>query len=140
MALSPQKFREIVFQLLYSHDFSEASPEDMEALLMRELAVTSKTMRAADELKGKIHAEQQEIDRLIATLSKGYDFDRIPRIERNILRLCIYELLHDKTLPPKVAIAEGIRLSKKFATPESAHFINAILDAVYKTHSESLIK
>jgi transcription antitermination protein NusB len=50
-----------------------------------------------------------------------------------VLRLALYEMLHDDQIPPKVAIAEAIRLSRKFSTPESSSFINAILDAIYKS-------
>src|SRR5690606_29501809 len=59
-------------------------------------------------------------------------FERIPRVERNILRLAVFELLHDPSVPPTVAIAEAIRLTRKFATPEAATFINAVLDAIFK--------
>jgi N utilization substance protein B len=128
MALPKQKFRELVFQLLFSGDFG--SDEEVISLLMGELAVSKKTVREAIEHKAQIEAKQTEIDRLIANTSKSYDFERISRVERSILRLGIYELLHDTTIPLKVAIAEAIRLARKFGTPESASFVNAVLDAV----------
>jgi N utilization substance protein B len=135
MALSQQKFREIVFQLLYSFDFSEAEQEDICALMMYQLAITKKILLQALERKEKVQKRLSEIDRLIAESSVSYDFQRIPRIEKNILRLGAYELLFDDEIPPKVSIAEAIRLSRKFATPEGATFVNAVLDAIYKNSS-----
>ena len=61
-----------------------------------------------------------------------YDIDRIHSVERNVLRLGIYELFFDPEIPPKVAIAEAIRMSKKFGTPESVSYVNAIMDNIYK--------
>lgn len=130
MALAPQKFREIVFQLVYSDDFG--SDADVDQMLMAQLAVTKRALREAGLLKNKIVEQKSAIDAVIRIHAKAYDFERIPRIERNVIRLGIYELLFSKEIPPKVAIAEAIRLSRKFATPEAATFVNAILDSVYK--------
>lgn len=130
MPISPQKFREIVFQLLYSHDFGGS--EEVGEMLMAQLAVTKRIVREADLAKEKILEKKDKLDEIIRFNSTSYDFERIPRVERNILRLSIYELMFSTDIPPKVAIAEAIRLSRKFATVEAATFINAVLDTVYK--------
>lgn len=132
MSLPQQKFREIVFQLLYSHDMARATENDMIPLLMGELSVTKKAVRTAQERTQVIITKQNEIDQLISEASHAYNFERIPSVERNILRLGIFEMLFDEDIPAKVAIAEAIRLARKFGTPESASFVNAILDNLYK--------
>lgn len=132
MPISPQKQRELVFLLVYSDDFNSADEADMTKLLMHELEVTKKVMREAHVEKVKIQERLAELDEKITQHSKAYEFERIPRVERNILRLAAYELLYSKSVPPKVAIAEAIRLSRKFSTAESAAFVNAILDAIYQ--------
>ena len=133
MPLSPQKFREIVFQLIYSDDFgADAGVIEM---LMAQLAVTKRIMREACALKDKIIEKKAEIDAMISAHSESYDFERIPRVERNVIRLGAYELLFSKDVPPKVVIAEAIRLCRKFATPEAATFVNAILDSIFKKNS-----
>ena len=131
MPLSLQKFREILFHLLYSSEFG-CSGEDAAPLIMRQLEVTKSSLRLAQEMMLKVLEKKELIDSLIKEQSKDYDFERIPRIERTILRLGVYELLFSTTAPPKVAISEALRLSRKFATPESATFVNAILDAIYQ--------
>lgn len=132
MALAQQKFREIVFQLLYSSDFVQSDGELMLDLIMNELEVSKKNVRTAQERVEKIREKLPEIDALIASVATSYDFDRIQSVIRNILRLGVYELQFDPEIPPKVAIAEAMRLSKKFSTPESASFVNAILDKLQK--------
>src|SRR5690242_19952102 len=109
MALDKQKFREIVFQLLYSDDFSKAEDTDMLPFLMAQLAVTKKSLREAQEKMKKILEKRDALDEKIRNSSLDYSFERITGIERNILRLGLYEILHDDDVPEKVAISEGIR-------------------------------
>ena len=137
MVMAAEKLREIVFQLLYVQDFDKNVAEDIIPLLMREHAVTKKTLYIAQEKAAATLAKVPEIDALIASTSIEYSFDRIPRIERNILRLGLFELLFCADIPPKVALSEGVRLARKFATPEAAQFVNAIMDVIWKKSCES---
>lgn len=130
MPLPPQKFREAVFQILYAQDFSGDEAE-MIPFMMEELKTTRKAMAEAKARVDQILAKLPEIDDRITAASTEYSFERISRVEKTILRLGLYELF-DPDLPPKVAIAEAVRLCRKFGTPESAQFVNAILDGVYK--------
>ena len=132
MPIPQQKFREIVFQFLYSQDIGEGSEEEMTSLFMKELSVTKKAVQEAISRARKILEMLPKIDEHIKKTSVSYRFERIQTVERNILRLGVYELLFDDAIPPKVAIAEAIRLSRKFGTPESTSFVNALLDAIYK--------
>lgn len=132
MALPPQKFREIVFQILYSRDFDPGDEEEMIPFMMQELKVTKRIMLDAHVRMNQVLAQQEGIDAQIRTASTEYSFDRISRVERTILRLGLFEIFFDSGVPPIVAIAEAIRLCRKFGTPESAHFVNAILDGIYK--------
>ncbi len=136
MALNPYKMREIIFHLLYSSDFSEAAEGESFPILMEHHKVTKKCMYAAEAQTKEIQAELKEIDQMISETSKEYEFDRIPRVERNLLWLGTFEIYFSKTVPPKVAISEAVRLAKKFSSAESANFINAILDALYKKKPE----
>lgn len=132
MAITQQKLREITFQLLYSYDFAENSPDEMIPFLMAYYAIPKKALCIAEEKKGLIIGKLPEIDALIAETSLAYDFTRISRIEKNILRLGLFEIYFSDDIPDKVSISEAIRLARKFSTPEGATFVNAILDILYK--------
>lgn len=132
MALPQQKFREIVFQILYSIDMGKSGKEEIVPLLAEELKVSKKVIYEAYERVESIVSKLDEIDAKIAKTSTSYDFERIQSVERNILRLGVFELFFDDAIPEKVAIAEAVRLSKKFGTLESLTFVNAILDNLYK--------
>ncbi len=146
MALAPQKFREIVLQLLYSQEIGQPEAHLMTDLMREELEVSKKNILLAQERVRTILARLPEIDRLITTVSTSYDFERIQIVTKNILRLGVFELLFDDQIPPKVAIAEAIRLSRKFNTRESAAFVNALLDHLYRIRlgeaadSDALVK
>ncbi|MES2272843.1 MAG: transcription antitermination factor NusB [Chlamydiota bacterium] len=132
MSLPPQKFREIVLQVLYSRDFSTDEEDEMIPFMMNELKVTKRVMLDVHLRVAAAILKLPEIDLLIQSQSTEYTFERISRVERTILRLGLFEILFDPEVPPKVAIAEAIRLCRKFGTPESADFVNAVLDGIYK--------
>lgn len=128
MSFSPLKFREMILQLLFSIDVGESLQEDLIPFLMRELAVSRKNVKAAYEKAKGIWEKREELDETIAGISKDYAFERIHRVERNILRLAFYELLFETENEPAVVVAQSMRLCRKFSTPEAASFVNAILD------------
>lgn len=132
MALPAKKMREVVFQLLYSNDTGSTEEQNSVSLLMKELQMARTGIYKAKEKVASIHQNLQEIDALITETVQSYAFDRIQSVERNILRLAIFELKFDESVPAKVSIAEAMRLARKFSTPESANFINAVLDNIYK--------
>jgi N utilization substance protein B len=72
-----------------------------------------------------------EIDKLIVSRSKNWDFDRITIIDKLILRMALVEMVYVDEVPPKVSIAEGVEIAKQFSTEDSSSFINGILDSVY---------
>jgi N utilization substance protein B len=71
-----------------------------------------------------------EIDALIKKHSRNWSFERIAAVDKSILRLSVYAMLHDTEVPPVISINEGIELGKKFGGENSGHFINGILDAI----------
>ena len=135
MALPVQKFREMVFQMLFSCDAGLAcSEEDLVSMMMHELKVTRKSALEASRRVAAILDQREEIDQKIRSVSVEYQFERISMVEKNVLRLGVFELFFDQ-IQPKIAIAEAIRLCRKFGSPEGSQFVNAILDCLYKTVS-----
>jgi N utilization substance protein B len=132
MALPPQKMREAVFQLLYSLEEGACDATAAVHLLSKELSIGKHHINSALERVYKLQNERSSIEEAISKHSPAYAFTRIHSVERNILRLAAFEILHDTVIPPKVAIAEAMRLTRKFSTDSSAGFVNAVLDAIYR--------
>lgn len=130
MALHQQKFREIVFQILFSSQFDEESKEDTAYLLMHELKVAKRFVLEALQKVSMILEKLSEIDEKIRNFSKEYQFERISLAEKCALRMGLFEILYESNIPRNVAIAEAIRITRKFGSREGAQFVNAILDGM----------
>lgn len=130
--MPPQKFREIVFLLLFSQDAHESDPESLQNAIKQELKVSQKQVLEGWKKYEAIKESLADLDDSITKFATSYDLHRIQKVELAILRLCAYELLFEKELEVAIVIAEAKRLAKKFATPDAAAFCQAILDAMMK--------
>ncbi len=134
MALPPQKNRELVLQILFGLDVVPEQREFFIEFMMKELKVTKKNVQIAFERALKILFACPLIDEKIKNASTSFAFPRIQSVEKNILRLCLFEFLEDPTMSISVLIAEAKRLAKKFSNDEAAKFVQAILDRIFKEH------
>ena len=122
--------REIAVQFLYQldlrgdeiadsmHEFVDAETEDRD---VREFA---------NRLIQGTRKQQEETDLCLRQVARNWDLSRMAAVDRNILRMAVYELLQCPDIPPKVTINEAIEIGKKFSTANSGAFINGILDRV----------
>jgi N utilization substance protein B len=99
----------------------ELPPATADELAIREFA---------DPLIRGTLEHRDEADALITKLAKNWELHRIAAVDRNILRLAIYEMLHREDIPPVVSINEAVDIAKKFSTQDSGKFVNGILDKV----------
>lgn len=130
--LAKAKFRELIFLFLYSLDLSDDQEIDnLIDSLYDQVKVSKKHLKEAAKSVGGVLEVKKEIDQIIAQTSNEYAIDRIPRVELNIIRLAIFEMMK-QLAPIPVVISEAVRLSRKFSTPESSKFVNAILDQFSK--------
>jgi N utilization substance protein B len=125
--------REAAVQFLYQVDTHK--PADLEKALeefwrQNEGAANLREF-ANDLLRGTLD-KRGEIDAKIASLADNWDFERLAVVDRNILRLALYEMLFRTEIPPVVSINEAIEIAKKFSTAESGKFVNGLLDRVKK--------
>lgn len=105
----------------------EASPDDKpERAARRDRELREFSMRL---IQGT-HANQAEVDQVLVAVTRNWDLRRMAAIDRNVLRMAIFELMHCPDIPPKVTINEAIELGKRFSTGNSGSFINGILDRV----------
>jgi len=120
--------RELALQLLYA---LELNPVDMEEglRLSRENSRSAQGVRLfAEELVTGVMANRVEIDRKIVEKSKNWAISRMAKVDLNILRLALFELMFRNDIPRNVTINEAIEVAKKFGSEESPAFINGMLD------------
>jgi transcription antitermination protein NusB len=128
--------RELALQVLYQLDLCGAELFDERAAYEGSEERDRESRAFAAELVAGVRAHWTELDTSIRAVAQNWDIARMAVIDRNVLRLGTYELLHCKDIPPKVAINEAIELGKRFSTANSGAFINGILDKI-KSQSES---
>jgi len=126
------KAREHALQMLYQMDIRHLRPEDVLAEFWQEQAPLEEVKTFAERLFMGAAEHLASIDALISSHADNWNLKRMAVIDRNILRLGVYELLHAADVPPKVCINEAIELAKRFGDAESGKFVNGILDAIHK--------
>ncbi|MEX0962332.1 MAG: transcription antitermination factor NusB [Simkaniaceae bacterium] len=135
MALPKTKLREAIFQILFCLEKGQDTDE-LIPFMMKELKATRANIHLAHVKAKKIMDSVSALDEIIKEASIEYASERITSVEKNILRLSLFEMNFEEEVPPIVAIAEGVRLTRKFGSPSGANFVNAILDSVYKKSSK----
>ncbi len=133
--------RSIVLQSLYEWDFGHKTEKDAQEIFERnakEFAPGTSDFAFMDNLLRGVISKRPELDTIIEKAAPDWPIDKISVIDRNILRVGLYELLFAdrKEVPAKVAINEAIELSKSYGGETSSRFVNGVLGAVYKEMGE----
>jgi len=140
MASNRHLGRIVALQTLYEYEFRKESADtsaDVNEILSRNLeryetAIDDTTF--VEVLVTGVLKEQGDIDEKIQPIAPDWPIDQIARVDRNILRLGVYELLHQgEAVPPKVAINEAVELAKAFGSDNSSKFVNGVLGTAYRT-------
>ena len=129
--------RSIVLQSLYEWDFYGQKSDGLKPVVERNIKDFGPGLEELDfiwQLIDGIVKHMSEIDNVIEKAAPEWPIAQIAMIDRNVLRIGLYELLYadKKEVPPKVAINESIELAKTFSGPTSGKFINGVLGTVYK--------
>ena len=130
MASTRRKARTLALQALYEID---SVGRDTETVIERSLASAEMTGDNSDFMRGLVTGtlkNQEEIDKQIKSLAPAWPLDQLAIVDRNILRLAIFEIIYDNEVPVKAAVNEAVELAKLFGSESSAKFINGVLGAV----------
>lgn len=127
--------RSAALQVLYEWDFHGQSPE-LSELVDELLLVDNRYTTDVDKefvlrLVTGVKANLQELDGVIAKQAPEWPLEQVSLVDRNLLRLGLFELLKDKSVPPKVVINEAVELGKSFGGDRSAKFVNGVLGGVF---------
>jgi len=125
-----RKARKIAFQVLCEISTTGHNPDKTLEQLLGESQLSEVNAGFTRELVGGVIKNKQEIDEYIRRFAPAWPIEQLPVVDKNILRLAIYEVLLDNRVPTKVAINEAVELAKIFGSENSAKFINGVLGAV----------
>ncbi len=130
MAHIRRKARIAALQALFESDSSEHDPETSLLWLAQEQVLPKTALSYAQELIKGVIENKSQIDSLIETHAPNWPVEQLAAIDRNILRLAIFEILIDNKVPLKAAINEAVELAKAFGSYNSSKFINGVLRAI----------
>ena len=123
------KARKRALDFLYEADIKNVSAKDLFA--SRGATELSQDPYVGEVIQG-VSEHIGKIDELIITYAQGWDMDRMPPIDRNILRIALYEILWGSDIPNQVAADEAVELGKSLSTDESASYINGVIGRIIK--------
>ena len=126
-----RKSRELAMQMLFQGDLGKQKPEEVERLFWASRDdVDDETRGFADDLHRLATRREDEVDKLIQKHAKNWRLERMPAVDRNLLRAAVAEMLGYPNTPAPIVINETLEIAKRFAAPESLQFLNGVLDAI----------
>jgi transcription antitermination protein NusB len=130
-ATGRRKSREIAMQMLFQADLGKQTPDQVRATFWRANDVDEVDVRGFAEDLFRVAIEHQEkIDELITANSKHWRLERMPAVDRNVLRMAVGEMIGFKGTPFPIIINEALEIARRYSAPESINFLNGMLDAI----------
>jgi N utilization substance protein B len=130
-----RKARELALQLLYENDLAGTPPEEMFRHTDEYVNARADVQEYASRLILGTLERRGELDEKLSERSEHWRLGRMPAVDRNLLRLALYELLYEPDIPAAVVIDEAVEIAKKFSTPSSGAFVNGVLDAIRRARA-----
>jgi transcription antitermination factor NusB len=126
-----RRARELAIQVLFHMEYNPGDPGESFDRVCESFGPPKEVRAYSREVVMGVWENKADLDRLIRRSSKNWRVERMSRVDRNILRIAIYEVVYRKDVPPKVSIDEAVELGKTYGAEESGAFINGILDHIY---------
>jgi len=123
-------------QMLYQWEICGYTPAQVEATFFANQKASAEVEKFAQDLFEGAVANLEQLDRLMSEGAKNWRLERMAAVDRNILRVALYELLHYPQTPPAAVINEALEMARRFSTGDSVEFVNGVLDGIRKTLAE----
>lgn len=125
-----RKAREHSLCVLYQIEMRREDPQPIIEEYFAGHKLTEEVKAFIDKEVSGVWQQVKKIDKLITESSQHWSLPRISLVDKNILRLAVYELLYCEDIPPKVSINEAVEIAKKYGTKDSGRFVNGVLDSI----------
>jgi N utilization substance protein B len=129
-----RKSRELAMQMLFQADVGKQTPDQVRATFWKSVDDVEPEVRSfAEDLFNTSLAHQEQIDELLAANSRHWRLERMPAVDRNLLRMSVGEMIGFKSTPFPIVINEALEIARRYSAPESINFLNGILDAIARS-------
>ena len=129
-----RKSRELAMQMLFQADIGKHTPDQVRATFWKAGDdVDAATRGFAEDIFRVAEANQEKIDELIVEHSQHWRLERMPAVDRNLLRMAVAEMLGFKGTPFPIVINEALEIGRRYSAPESINFLNGMLDSIARS-------
>lgn len=128
-----RKAREHTLRILFQMEFEDSDPQEAVTQYWESRKTAGEIKEYSTWLAKGIASHQKEIDSLIQSVSEHWRISRMALVDRNILRMAVFELLYEDSIAPAIVINEAIEIARRYSGDEAATFVNGILDAIRKS-------
>jgi N utilization substance protein B len=133
---SRRRSRELALQMLFQWEVGAHTPATVLAGFLESQKADAEVKEFARAIFEGTLAHLETIDPLLRRHTEHWKLERMAAVDRNLLRLATYELLHEPDTPPAVVINEALELARRFSAADSAEFVNGVLDAIRKAMTQ----
>jgi transcription antitermination protein NusB len=130
---SRRKARELALQMLFQWEVGKHQPEEVVSIFLREQKLDPEAERFARRLFEGTVGEVSSLDDRVREQSKHWRVERMAAVDRNVLRMALFELLHLPETPPAVVINEALEIVRRFSGEDGVEFVNGVLDGIRKS-------
>jgi N utilization substance protein B len=129
--------RELALKVLFQVDVGHLSPDEALQTWEEEVRPAAEDRDYVDELVRGIASSEAELDEIIAELAEGWKIDRLAKVDKNVLRIALYELIHHPDSTPNTVVNDAVEVVKKYSTDDSGRFVNGILGSYLRRREET---
>jgi transcription antitermination protein NusB len=124
--------RELTLKVLFQIDVGKLPIEEVLETSLEEVKPSPEDWQFVEGLVRGVLSQEAELDRHIGELAEGWRLERLARVDKNVLRVALYELAHDSDTAVSVIINDAVEIAKKYSTEDSGRFVNGILGSYLK--------
>lgn len=128
-----RRAREYALQMMFQIDVTGATPGEVYRQFWQSQPTADDVRKFSERLVTGVNEEIESLDRRLGDLARNWRLERMAVVDRNVLRIALWELLHAPETPPAVVIDEAIEVARKYGSHESGAFINGVLDAARRS-------
>jgi len=125
--------RELILKVLFQVDVGRLPPEEVLATTFEAVRPTAEEQEYVDAVVRGVVAHTAELDTIIGNLAEGWRLERLARVDKNVLRTALYELLHRPEIPPTTVVNDAVDTARKYSTEDSGRFVNGILGSFLRS-------
>jgi transcription antitermination protein NusB len=128
--------RELTLKVLYQLDVGKLPPDEVLETTFEEVRPSAEDRQYVEEITRGVLESIESLDRTIDELAEGWSLERLAKVDKSVLRMALYELVHRPDTPVNVVINDAVEVAKKYSTEDSGRFVNGILGSFVRRRAE----